>query len=108
MQVNSDTPEAWMTSGPGAQRRILCENPELMMVEFRFEKIPPIQGNRHAPHMVVVSLVADSAIHRAKEQHPGIHRRREFEPNPGLGIACIANPTGLLKKVVCLEGIPFV
>jgi len=36
MQVNSDTPEAWMTSGPGAQRRILCENPELMMVEFRF------------------------------------------------------------------------
>lgn len=38
MIVNSDSPSEWMTSGPGAQRRILCENEELMMVEFRFEK----------------------------------------------------------------------
>ncbi|PIB25574.1 cupin [Amylibacter kogurei] len=38
MIVNSDTPDAWMTSGPGAQRRILCQDKDLMMVEFRFEK----------------------------------------------------------------------
>lgn len=37
----TDTPDnstAWMASGPGAQRRILCQNKTLMMVEFAFEK----------------------------------------------------------------------
>lgn len=38
MIVNSDKPSEWMTSGPGARRRILCENEDLMMVEFRFEE----------------------------------------------------------------------
>ncbi len=38
MIVNSDNASEWMVSGPGAQRRILCENKDIMMVEFRFEK----------------------------------------------------------------------
>ena len=38
MTINSDAPSEWMDSGPGAQRRIHCENKDLMMVEFRFEK----------------------------------------------------------------------
>ncbi len=50
MQVNSDTPEAWKTSGPGATRRILCEDRELMMVEFRFEKDGRGLPHRH-PHV---------------------------------------------------------
>jgi quercetin dioxygenase-like cupin family protein len=38
MIVNSDSPDQWTVSGPGAQRRILCQQKELMMIEFRFEK----------------------------------------------------------------------
>lgn len=45
MQVNSDHPSEWMESGPGATRRILSENEELMMVEFKFEK-----GGAGLPH----------------------------------------------------------
>ena len=45
MIVHSDSPDAWMVSGPGAQRRILCEDKDLMMVEFRFEK-----GGQGLPH----------------------------------------------------------
>ncbi|CTQ60277.1 MAG: cupin domain-containing protein [Roseibium album] len=45
MLVHSDAPSAWMDSGPGARRRILCENKEIMMVEFRFEK-----GGEGLPH----------------------------------------------------------
>lgn len=45
MIVNSDSASEWMVSGPGAQRRLLCENEKLMMVEFRFEK-----GGEGLPH----------------------------------------------------------
>lgn len=45
MIVNSDSPAAWMESGPGATRRILCQDKDLMMVEFRFEK-----GGKGLPH----------------------------------------------------------
>lgn len=45
MIVHSDSPDAWMVSGPGAQRRILCEDKDLMMVEFRFE-----EGGEGLPH----------------------------------------------------------
>lgn len=37
--------ESWMTSGPGAMRRILCQDKALMMVEFAFEK-----GGEGLPH----------------------------------------------------------
>ncbi len=45
MIVHADSPSEWMDSGPGARRRILCENKEIMMVEFRFE-----EGGEGAPH----------------------------------------------------------
>lgn len=45
MIIHSNTPSQWMVSGPGAQRRILCENKDLMMVEFQFEK-----GGEGLPH----------------------------------------------------------
>ena len=38
MKIHSDSPDAWMVSGPGAHRRILCEDKDLMMVEFQFDK----------------------------------------------------------------------
>jgi quercetin dioxygenase-like cupin family protein len=38
MGTNTDTSQAWMNSGPGARRRILCQDKALMMVEFMFEK----------------------------------------------------------------------
>lgn len=38
MSQQSPSPTSWMTSGPGAERRILCYDANLMMVEFRFEK----------------------------------------------------------------------
>ncbi|WP_336058054.1 cupin domain-containing protein [Nitratireductor sp. CH_MIT9313-5] len=45
MDVRKDAPEEWRVSGPGAKRRILCQNPELMMVAFHFEK-----GGEGLPH----------------------------------------------------------
>ncbi|MEP1934006.1 MAG: cupin domain-containing protein [Roseibium sp.] len=45
MIVHSDAASEWMDSGPGAQRRILCENKDMMMVEFRFDK-----DGEGAPH----------------------------------------------------------
>ena len=45
MKVYSDEPSAWMETGPGAKRRILCEDKDLMMVSFRFET-----GGVGAPH----------------------------------------------------------
>ena len=38
-------PSDWMPTGPGAARRILCDSPDLMLVEFRFET-----GAEGAPH----------------------------------------------------------
>ena len=38
MDTTADAQQGWMTSGPGAQRRILCQDKALMMVEFMFEK----------------------------------------------------------------------
>ena len=38
MDTTADASQGWMTSGPGAQRRILCQDKALMMVEFMFEK----------------------------------------------------------------------
>ena len=45
MHVTHDNPTAWMTSGPGAERRILAHSADLMLVEFRFEK-----GGEGLPH----------------------------------------------------------
>ena len=45
MMINSDSPEAWMVSSPGAERRILCQDEGLMMVAFRFAK-----GGEGLPH----------------------------------------------------------
>lgn len=57
MQVNSDSPEAWMSSGPGAKRRILCQDKALMMVEFAFEK--NAEGLPHSHPHVQTTLVAE-------------------------------------------------
>lgn len=45
MDVSSDAASEWMVSGPGAQRRILCHDKNVMMVEFRFDK-----GGEGLPH----------------------------------------------------------
>lgn len=45
MSQKNSGPSDWMASGPGAQRRLLCETRELMMVEFAFE-----QGGVGEPH----------------------------------------------------------
>lgn len=45
MQVDKEATTKWTVSGPGAERRIMAESPELMMVEFRFEK-----GGEGLPH----------------------------------------------------------
>ncbi|MFT6091649.1 MAG: quercetin dioxygenase-like cupin family protein [Sulfitobacter sp.] len=38
MGTTTDTAQGWMVSGPGAKRRILCQDKALMMVEFMFEE----------------------------------------------------------------------
>jgi len=38
MTTTSEANQDWMVCGPGAQRRILCQDKTLMMVEFMFEK----------------------------------------------------------------------
>ncbi|MEP5152518.1 cupin domain-containing protein [Planktotalea sp.] len=42
---NTSETDPWMVSGPGAQRRILCQDKALMMVEFKFE-----EGGEGLPH----------------------------------------------------------
>jgi quercetin dioxygenase-like cupin family protein len=45
-----------MPSGPGARRRILCQNKDLMMVEFAFDKDG--EGLPHSHPHVQTTLVA--------------------------------------------------
>lgn len=45
MTITSKVASDWMSSGPGAQRRILCHGKDLMMVEFKFDK-----GGEGLPH----------------------------------------------------------
>lgn len=50
MPNTPETPTDWLPSGPGAQRRILCHDKALMMVEFAFETDG--QGLPHShPHV---------------------------------------------------------
>lgn len=45
MRVFKDHPDAWLPSGDGVRRKVICASKELMMVEFAFEK-----GGVGAPH----------------------------------------------------------
>lgn len=57
MTQDATAPSDWMISGPGAERRILCYNDDLMMVEFRFAKdgLGALHNHPHTQSTVVAS-----------------------------------------------------
>lgn len=57
MTKQSPSASSWMSSGPGAERRILCYDANLMMVEFRFEKdgLGALHNHPHTQTTVVTS-----------------------------------------------------
>ncbi len=56
MNPEKGRPSGWMDSGPGAERRILRDSPQLMLVEFRFAKGG--EGTPHHHHHVQSTYVA--------------------------------------------------
>lgn len=91
MLVNSDQPSQWMDSGPGAQRRILCEGKDLMMVEFRFEK-----SAAAAPHNHVHTQTTFVASGRFEFTVDG--ETKVLNPGDGMLI-----PSNVVHSCVCLE-----
>ncbi|MSU90760.1 cupin domain-containing protein [Rhodobacteraceae bacterium 2CG4] len=87
-----DAPSGWMPSGPGAQRRILCQNPDLMMVEFRFET-----GGEGLPHShphTQTTYVASGAFRFTVAGDTRVL-------NPGDSVLI---PPGAEHSCLCLEG----
>lgn len=50
MTAQPQAPSDWMPTDPGAERRILRDSPELMLVEFRFQKDAEGRLHNH-PHV---------------------------------------------------------
>lgn len=91
MIVNSDSPSEWMSSGPGAQRRILCEAEDLMMVEFRFET--GAEGLPHShPHTQSTYVTAGRFAFTV------LGDTRELGPGDAMMI-----PSNAVHSCVCLE-----
>ncbi|MEP2717094.1 cupin domain-containing protein [Pseudophaeobacter sp.] len=91
MIVHSDTPKAWLPSGPGAQRRILCQDETLMMVEFRFE-----QGGEGLPHShphVQTTYVSSGAF-----QFTVAGVTKDLKPGDAMII-----PSNAVHSCICLE-----
>lgn len=91
MKINSDSPTAWMTSGPGAKRRILCQDENLMMVEFRFEK-----GGEGLPHSH--PHVQTTYVSTGRFQFTVSGETKTLVPGDAMII-----PTNALHSCVCLE-----
>lgn len=91
MIINSDSPTEWMSSGPGAQRRLLCTSKDLMMVEFRFEK-----GGEGLPHNHVHTQTTYVKSGRFEFTIDGV--TKILEPGDGTSI-----DSNLVHSCVCLE-----
>ena len=92
MIVHSDSPDAWMVSGPGAQRRILCSDKDLMMVEFRFETDGEGLPHHH-PHTQTTYVTSG----RFEFTVAGV--TKILEPGDAMII-----PSNAVHSCVCLEG----
>ncbi len=96
MKVSSDNASEWMISGPGAKRRLLCENKALMMVEFRFET-----GGIGAPHHHVHTQTTYVASGLFEFTLSG--ETKVLKPGDGLLI-----PSNAVHSCICLqEGVLF-
>ncbi len=81
----------WMTSGPGAKRRILCTDEILMLVEFSFET----DGNADPHHHMHTQ---STFVTKGKFQFTVGGETRILEPGDNLII-----PSNTVHSCVCLE-----
>ena len=92
MTSQSDTAKGWLPSGPGAQRRILCHDKPLMMVEFLFET-----GGEGLPH----SHPHVQTTYVASGQFRFTIAGETKTLNPGDAIAV---PSNAVHSCICLQG----
>ncbi len=91
MKIHHDSPSEWMVSGPGAQRRILCESKDLMMVEFRFDKDGEGLPHNH-PHVQTTYVTSGLFEFTISGE------TKTLGPGDGLSI-----PSNAVHSCVCLE-----
>ncbi len=91
MIIHSNSPDAWMEAAPGSQRRILCHNKDIMMVEFRFETGTKAPLHNH-PH------TQTTYVDSGRFEFTVGDETKILEPGDGMVI-----PSNVMHGCVCLE-----
>ncbi|MFY0594786.1 MAG: cupin domain-containing protein [Cognatishimia sp.] len=91
MQVNKDTPDQWLSLGESGERRIVCQNDELMMVQFRF-----VKGQKGIPHSH--PHVQSTIVASGKFEFTVGDITKVLEPGDGFVV-----PSNVVHSCVCLE-----
>lgn len=91
MSTKKECPSDWMASGPGAERRILRDSPQLMLIEFRFAKggegLP-----HHHPH------VQSTYVASGRFQFTIAGETRDLDPGD-----TVLMPSDAVHSCICLE-----